>query len=95
VHQGEYRLEARSEEGAHVMKFGVETPTCTAGMMYPVPFATTDDVVRVAAEAEQPGLPGAAGRRTGGMRRSRLASSTFPASCGSVPRRSAWMPPGA
>src|SRR5581483_3148788 len=37
------------------MKFGVEVPTCTAGMMYPVPFATARDVVRVAVEAEQLG----------------------------------------
>jgi len=37
------------------MKFGVEVPTCTAGMMYPVPFATAQDVVRVAIEAEQLG----------------------------------------
>ncbi|TCC62908.1 LLM class flavin-dependent oxidoreductase [Kribbella pittospori] len=37
------------------MKFGVEAPTCTAGMMYPTPFATAQDVVRVAVEAEQLG----------------------------------------
>lgn len=37
------------------MKFGVEIPTCTAGMMYPVPFATAQDVIRVAVEAEQLG----------------------------------------
>ena len=37
------------------MKFGIQTPTCLAGMMYPVPFATADDVVRVAVEAEQLG----------------------------------------
>lgn len=37
------------------MKFGVEIPTCTAGMMYPVPFATVQDVIRLALEAEQLG----------------------------------------
>ena len=37
------------------MRFGVEIPTCTAGMMYPVPFASAADVVRVAEEAEQLG----------------------------------------
>jgi len=37
------------------MKFGVEAPTCLAGMMYPTPFATAQDVVRVAVEAEQLG----------------------------------------
>lgn len=30
------------------MKFGVEIPTCTSGMMYPVPFATAQDVIRLA-----------------------------------------------
>src|SRR5438477_9305489 len=43
------------------MKFGVETPTCTAGMMYPVPFATIDQVVDVALEAEQLGYFDVAG----------------------------------
>jgi probable F420-dependent oxidoreductase len=37
------------------MKFGVEIPTCTAGMMYPVPFASAPDVIRLALEAEQLG----------------------------------------
>ena len=41
------------------MKFGVEIPTCTAGMMYPVPFATAQDVIRVIREA---GLLPAQGR---------------------------------
>jgi probable F420-dependent oxidoreductase len=43
------------------MKFGVEIPTCTAGMMYPVPFASAQDVVRVAVEAEQLGYYDVAG----------------------------------
>ncbi|KRV49120.1 hypothetical protein AQ490_21740 [Wenjunlia vitaminophila] len=43
------------------MRFGVEAPTCTAGMMYPVPFATAADVVRVAVEAEQLGYDDVAG----------------------------------
>jgi probable F420-dependent oxidoreductase len=43
------------------MKFGVEVPTCTAGMMYPVPFATAQDVIRVAVEAEQLGYYDVAG----------------------------------
>jgi probable F420-dependent oxidoreductase len=34
------------------MKFGVALPTCTEGMMYPVPFATPDDLLRVTTEAE-------------------------------------------
>lgn len=37
------------------MKFGVDVPTCLAGMAYPVPFATADDIVRIAVEAEQLG----------------------------------------
>jgi hypothetical protein len=37
------------------MKFGVETPRCLAGMMYPTPFVTAQDVIRVAVEAEQLG----------------------------------------
>lgn len=37
------------------MRFGVEIPTCTAGMMHPVPFASASDVVDVALEAEQLG----------------------------------------
>jgi probable F420-dependent oxidoreductase len=43
------------------MRFGVGLPTCTSGMMYPVPFATPDDVVRVAVEAEQLGYYEVAG----------------------------------
>lgn len=43
------------------MKFGVELPTCTAGMMHPVPFATADDVVDIALEAEQLGYYDAGG----------------------------------
>jgi alkanesulfonate monooxygenase SsuD/methylene tetrahydromethanopterin reductase-like flavin-dependent oxidoreductase (luciferase family) len=38
------------------MKFGVDVPTCLAGMAYPVPFATATDVVRIAMEAEQLGF---------------------------------------
>lgn len=34
------------------MRFGVGLPTCTEGMMYPVPFASPADVVRIAVEAE-------------------------------------------
>jgi probable F420-dependent oxidoreductase len=37
------------------MKFGVDVPTCLAGMAYPVPFATADQVVGIAVEAEQLG----------------------------------------
>jgi probable F420-dependent oxidoreductase len=43
------------------MKFGVETPNCLAGMVYPVPFATAEDVVRVAMEVEQLGYNDVAG----------------------------------
>lgn len=37
------------------MKFGVEIPTCTAGMMHPARFATLEEVVDTAVEAEQLG----------------------------------------
>jgi alkanesulfonate monooxygenase SsuD/methylene tetrahydromethanopterin reductase-like flavin-dependent oxidoreductase (luciferase family) len=37
------------------MRFGVDVPTCPAGMVYPVPFAGIDDVVRIAVEAERLG----------------------------------------
>lgn len=37
------------------MKFGIETPTATSGMMHPVPFATIAEVVDIALEAEQLG----------------------------------------
>lgn len=37
------------------MKIGIEIPTCTPGMMYPVPFATVSEVVDTALEAEQLG----------------------------------------
>ncbi|GIH18887.1 LLM class flavin-dependent oxidoreductase [Rugosimonospora africana] len=37
------------------MKFGIDLPTCLAGMAYPVPFASAEDVVRIALEAEQLG----------------------------------------
>jgi probable F420-dependent oxidoreductase len=43
------------------MKFGVEIPTCTAGMMHPVPFANAQDVVDTAVEAEQLGYYDAGG----------------------------------
>jgi probable F420-dependent oxidoreductase len=43
------------------MKFGIEVPTCTAGMMYPIPFATAQDLVRAAVEAEQLGYYDVAG----------------------------------
>ena len=38
------------------MRFGVELPTATAGMMHPVPFATARDLVDIALEAEQLGF---------------------------------------
>lgn len=37
------------------MKFGVGLPTCTEGMMYPVPFARPEDLLRVTLEAERLG----------------------------------------
>lgn len=37
------------------MKFGVALPTCTEGMIYPIPFATPEEVVGVAVEAERLG----------------------------------------
>lgn len=43
------------------MRFGVGLPTCTAGMMYPVPFATPQDIVNVAIECEQLGYYEVAG----------------------------------
>lgn len=43
------------------MKIGIEIPTCTPGMMYPVPFATVSEVVDTALEAEQLGYHDAGG----------------------------------
>lgn len=43
------------------MRFGVGLPTCTAGMMYPVPFAKPQDIVDVAIESEQLGYYEVAG----------------------------------
>jgi len=43
------------------MRFGIELPTCTSGMMHPVPFATVHQVVDLAIEAEQLGYHEAAG----------------------------------
>jgi probable F420-dependent oxidoreductase len=43
------------------MRFGVEVPTCTAGMMYPVPFATVREVIDAALEVEQLGYYDVAG----------------------------------
>lgn len=43
------------------MKFGVGLPTCTAGMMYPTPFASIGEVVDIAVEAEQLGYYEVAG----------------------------------
>jgi probable F420-dependent oxidoreductase len=37
------------------MRFGVALPTCVEGMIYPIPFATPEGVVRVAVEAERLG----------------------------------------
>ncbi len=37
------------------MKFGVGLPTCTEGMMYPVPFARPEDLLRVTLAAEELG----------------------------------------
>lgn len=37
------------------MRFGVALPTCTEGMLYPIPFAAPEDVVHVAVEAERLG----------------------------------------
>src|SRR5690349_5490594 len=37
------------------MRFGVAIPTCTEGMIYPIPFAGPDDIVALAVEAEQLG----------------------------------------
>ncbi|MEV4143471.1 LLM class flavin-dependent oxidoreductase [Amycolatopsis sp. NPDC049691] len=43
------------------MKFGIELPTATSGMMHPVPFATPRDLVDLAIEAEQLGYHDAGG----------------------------------
>ncbi|HVB54330.1 MAG TPA: TIGR03619 family F420-dependent LLM class oxidoreductase [Candidatus Acidoferrales bacterium] len=43
------------------MKFGVGLPTCTAGLMYPTPFANPTDIVRIAVEVEQLGYYDIAG----------------------------------
>ncbi|KAB8191500.1 LLM class flavin-dependent oxidoreductase [Nonomuraea phyllanthi] len=54
---------ARPQSSTHggLVKFGVEIPTCTAGMMHPVPFAGVNDVVDTAVEAEQLGYYDAGG----------------------------------
>jgi len=51
----------RAADRSRQVKFGVGLPTCTAGMMYPVPFASPQDVVRVAIESEQLGYYEVAG----------------------------------
>jgi len=38
------------------MKFGVGIPTCTEGMMYPVPYATPEGLVKMCQEAEALGF---------------------------------------
>lgn len=38
------------------VKFGVQIPTCAEGLMYPIPFASSTDVLRIAAAAEQFGF---------------------------------------
>src|SRR3990170_4962114 len=38
------------------MKFGVGIPTCTEGMMYPVPYATPDGLVKMCEAAEALGF---------------------------------------
>jgi probable F420-dependent oxidoreductase len=43
------------------MKFGIELPTATSGMMHPVPFQTVTDLVDLAVEAEQWGYYDAGG----------------------------------
>src|SRR5690625_2145204 len=43
------------------MKFGVGLPTATAGMMYPTSFASVNDIVDIAVEAEQLGYFDVAG----------------------------------
>ena len=35
----------------------VGLPTCMEGMMYPVPFATSDQVVELADTCRKPGVP--------------------------------------
>jgi probable F420-dependent oxidoreductase len=37
------------------MRFGVGLPTCTEGLMYPIPFARPEDLLRVTLEAERLG----------------------------------------
>jgi probable F420-dependent oxidoreductase len=38
------------------IKFGVQIPTCAEGLMYPVPFASPADVLKIATSAEQFGF---------------------------------------
>jgi probable F420-dependent oxidoreductase len=38
------------------VKFGVQIPTCAEGLMYPVPFASSSEVLKTAAAAEQLGF---------------------------------------
>jgi alkanesulfonate monooxygenase SsuD/methylene tetrahydromethanopterin reductase-like flavin-dependent oxidoreductase (luciferase family) len=61
------------------MKIGIEIPTCTPGMRYPVPFATVSEVVDTALEAEQLGYYDAGGNdHLSTMRFVRKAWSTPP-----------------
>jgi probable F420-dependent oxidoreductase len=53
--------DTQRKQGVDEKKFGVEAPTCTAGMMYSIPFASADEVVRVAVETEQLGYYDVAG----------------------------------
>jgi probable F420-dependent oxidoreductase len=41
--------------GRHAVRFGVAIPTCTEGMIYPIPFAGPDEIVAIAVEAERLG----------------------------------------
>jgi alkanesulfonate monooxygenase SsuD/methylene tetrahydromethanopterin reductase-like flavin-dependent oxidoreductase (luciferase family) len=43
------------------MKFGVDVPTCLAGMAYPIPLTTADEVIQIAVEAVQLGYHEVAG----------------------------------
>jgi probable F420-dependent oxidoreductase len=50
-----------SEHPGATLKFGIELPTATSGMMHPVPFQTVTDIVDLGVEAEQLGYYDAGG----------------------------------
>lgn len=49
-------IDIDQNDGTSKMKFGVAVPTCTEGLMYPVPYASVEDAVQLAHTAESLGF---------------------------------------